>query len=122
MADLFASPRLTILRAQHHIDDLNAKINQFVSIQPWSHRIENDSANPGHELHKIVFERRLPPDLPNIVFDVANNLRAVLDQLGYASAVASGKVDPKSTQFPFGDDAAGLDHVIGRGRCKRFAT
>lgn len=118
MSDLFASPRLTILRAQHHINDLTGKINEFVTNQPWSHRAESNAADPTQEVHKIVFERRLPADLPNIVFDAANNLRAVLDQSGYASAVASGKIDPKNTQFPFGDDPAGLDQVIRRGRCK----
>jgi hypothetical protein len=118
MHDIFESPRLTILRAQHHINDLNAKINEFVSNQPWSHKVEADPLNPAYEVHKVVFERRLPVDLPNIVFDAANNLRAVLDQCGYASAVAGGKIEPKRCQFPFGDDAAGIDAVIGRGRCK----
>jgi hypothetical protein len=118
MVDHFASSRLTILRAQHHIDDLNAKINEFVSNKPWSHRIEGDPQNPGHDVHKIVFERRLPADLPNIVFDAASNLRAALDQAGYASAVAGGRKNPKRTHFPFGDDLAGLDNNIdGRGVC-----
>jgi hypothetical protein len=119
MSNPFDSPRLTILRAQHHIDDVNAKVTEFITNQPWSHRVENDNQNPRNELHKIVFERRLPANLPNIVFDAAMNLRAVLDQCGYASAIASGKADPKSTYFPIGEDADGLEKaVIGRGRCK----
>jgi hypothetical protein len=118
MVDHFASPRLTISRAQHHIDDLTAKINEFVTTQPWSHAVEQD-LTARQDVHRIRFARRLPDDLPCIVFDAANNLRAVLDQSGYASAIASGKVDPKGTQFPFGDDLAGIEKtVIGRGRCK----
>jgi hypothetical protein len=115
--DLFESPRLTIARARHHIDDLNARIDEFVSSKPWSEVIEKDSDGI-HDLHKVKFARRLPADLPCIVFDAANNLRAVLDQSGYASAVAAGYLDPKNTQFPFGDNLAGLEYVIKRGRCK----
>jgi hypothetical protein len=117
MSDLFESPRLTILRAQHHIDDLNAKINEFVSNQPWSEVVEYD-VNSRQNLLKIKFSRRLPPDLPCIVFDAANNLRAVLDQAGYAAAGAAGRIEPKRTQFPFGDDLTGLEDVIKRGRCR----
>ena len=101
MRDLFASPRLTILRAQHHIYDLNAKINEFVNNQPWSHAIEKD-VDRIHDLHKIKFDRRLSADLPNILFDASNNLRSVLDQAGYAAAVGSGNTRLKATKFPFG--------------------
>ncbi len=117
MSNPFASPRLTILRAQHHIDDFNARINEFVNSQPWSYVIEKDSKG-SQVLHKIKFARRLPPNLPCILFDASNNLRATLDQAGYASAVASGKVDPKQTKFPFGDDPVGLDNVIRRNGSK----
>jgi hypothetical protein len=39
--------------------------------------------------------------------------------MGYACAVASGKVAPKNTYFPIADSASQLEtDVIGRGRCK----
>ncbi len=101
MNDLFASPHLTILRAQHHIHDLSAKINEFVNTKPWSHAVEKD-IDGIHDLHKIKFARRLSSDLPNILFDAANNLRSVLDQAGYAAAKASGNTRLKATKFPFG--------------------
>ena len=57
--------------------------------------------------------------LLGILFDAVNNLRSVLDQTACASAVANGKVSPKSTNFPFGDDLAGLNNNIdGRKVCK----
>ena len=117
MRDPFASPRLTILRAQHHINDLNSRINGFVSSQPWSYAIEKN-ANHTLDLHKIKFARRLDADLPCVVFDASNNLRAALDQAGYAAALLGGKIEPKSSNFPFGDDEDGLKSVIGRGKCK----
>jgi hypothetical protein len=116
-ANHFESPRLTILRAQYHIDDLNAKIVEFVSNQPWSYRIDQD-VPARQDLHKIKFERRLPSQLPCIVFDAVNNMRAVLDQAGYASSVASGRQTPKRTNFPFADDLTGLNNNIdGRKVC-----
>jgi hypothetical protein len=114
MAIPFASPKLTLARAHHHIRDLEKQINAFVCEKPWANIMENDPAT-GHQSHKIRFTRWLPDMLPCIVFDAATNLRAVLDQSGFAAAIASGKSNPKRTNFPFGDDSAGLDNnVFGR--------
>jgi hypothetical protein len=113
MANLFDTPRITLNRAQHHIRDLETRINAFVREKPWTYLIDNEST-PGQELHKIKFTQRLPEVLPCIVFDAVSNLRATLDQCGYASAVASGKANPKQTAFPFGDDLTGLDNNIIR--------
>src|SRR6266404_8490034 len=103
MFDFFASPRLTLLRAQRHIHDFNAEVTHFISNKPWSYVTEKN-VDGTLDLHKIKFARRLPSDLPCILFDAANNLRAVLDQAGYGSAIAAGKIEPKNAYFPFGDD------------------
>jgi hypothetical protein len=117
MGDLFYSPRLTLVRAQLHIRDFNTLIDEFVKSNPWAHIVERDPQS-GHHVHKIKFTQQLPEMLPCILFDAANNLRAVLDQAGYASAIASGKSSPKRTNFPFGDDPAGLDsNIKGRKVC-----
>jgi hypothetical protein len=106
-----------MLRAQHHIDELNQGITEFVSNQPWSYAVEQDFVTR-QDLHKIKFQRQLPIFLPCVLFDAVNNLRAALDQAGYASAVASGRQNPKRTNFPFADDLAGLDNNIdGRKVC-----
>jgi hypothetical protein len=117
MTDPFSSPHQTILRAHHHINDITARINEFTATQPWSYVVEKN-ADHTLDLHKIKFARRLPPDLPSVVFDASNNLRAALDQTGYATARLAGKAEPKSSNFPFGDDEAGLENVIKRGKCK----
>jgi hypothetical protein len=113
MIDVFTSPRLTLDRAHHHIGDLKKQIDNFVHDKPWAYVIENDPVTR-HQRHKIRFARWLPPIFPCIVFDAVNNLRAVLDQSGYASAIASGKSNPKRTNFPFCDDPSGLDDNISR--------
>jgi hypothetical protein len=116
MTDPFDSAKRTLSRAQGHIRDLEAKINAFVSEKPWSCVIEDEPGLGGQAI-KIKFNRGLPEILPCIVFDAVNNLRSVLDQCGYAAALAGKVTDPKSAYFPFGDDIPGLDNVI-KGRCK----
>jgi hypothetical protein len=118
MTDLFYSPRLTFARAQYHIADFNKVVTSFVEGRPWTPFIDKDS-EPGKHIYKVKFTRDLPEELPCILFDAVNNLRSSLDQAGYAAAIASGKTNPKSTNFPFADDLAGLNNNIdGRGVCK----
>src|SRR4051812_38190248 len=107
MVDVFYSPRLTLCRAHHHIRDFESQINAFVYEKPWAVFVDNQR----HEL-RLQFSKDLPPNLPCIVFDVANNLRATLDQCGYAASLASGRTNPKRAYFPFGDDLPGLDNNI----------
>ena len=114
--DLFASPKLTLRRAEHHIEDFNASLQRFIREHPWTYFIQKNA--DGTVTHKLRLGRQLPEELPCILFDASNNLRATLDQIGYATAIASGKVDPKSTHFPFGSDAVEFENNIKRGRCK----
>jgi hypothetical protein len=118
MASLFDSPRLTFARAQHHVNDFNMAVDSFVKGRPYAYGIDKDS-QPGQDVHRIKFMRELPEMLPCVLFDVANNLRAVLDQTGYAAAIAGGKINPKATGFPFGDDLAGLDNNIVRRKVSK---
>ncbi len=101
MADLFYSARLTLVRAQHHIRDFNTTVNEFVNGNPWTEFIDKDS-NPSQDLYKVKLTHALPEMLPCILFDATNNLRAVLDQAGYASAVAAKRPSLKAVKFPFG--------------------
>ena len=101
MTDVFRSPQLTLIRAHHHIRDFHEIVNRFVAEKPWTRFVDKNS-NPGKDLHKVKFRQQLPEMLPCILFDATNNLRAVLDQGGYASAVAARRSSLKATKFPFG--------------------
>lgn len=113
----FSSPKMTLANAKYHIGNLRAGLHAFVHDKPWSHIIE-DNFELQKQLHKVRFNQPLAENLPNIVFDAANNLRSVLDQCGYAAASANGIKQPKRAFFPIADDDAGLRDVIGRKRCK----
>jgi hypothetical protein len=89
-------------RAKRHLADLEAQISAFARDKPWSIVIEKD-VNGITNAVKVKFTQRLAEDLPNIVFDCANNLRSVLDQTAFAVGVKhTGAPNPKSAKFPFG--------------------
>jgi hypothetical protein len=113
----FDSPRRTLQRAKHHIRDLDQVVRAFSDGQPrpWSYVTDTESQAP-NTVYKIRFHTPPPADAACIIFDAVNNLRATLDQIGYSAAIASGKTDPSGTNFPFGDDPAGVERVFKRNR------
>jgi hypothetical protein len=111
----FDSPRRTLQRAKHHIRDLKDVIGTFTVEHPWSYVIDSESQAP-NDVHKIRFHTPPPASAASILFDAVNNLRASLDQIGYSAAIASGKIDPKGTNFPFGKHADGVEEVFKKNR------
>jgi hypothetical protein len=107
----FDSPRRTLQRAKHHIRDLKDVIGTFTVEHPWSYVIDSESQAP-NDVHKIRFHTPPPASAASILFDAVNNLRASLDQIGYSAAIASGKIDPKGTNFLFGKNADGVEEVL----------
>jgi hypothetical protein len=111
---------LTLARAHHHIREFNETVDRFIAENPWTHFIDKDS-QPGRDLHKVKISKPLPTMLPCILFDAANNLRAVLDQAGYASAVAANSPSLKNVKFPFGPTEQKFRNNLD-GRCKDLPT
>jgi hypothetical protein len=117
MADLFRSPKRRIASAKQHIQYLEAGIKAFLDSKPYAHVVEPDI--DGFEAHKVKLTQTFPDGLINEAVRAAEDLRAALDQAGFASAVASGKSNPKNTYFPIANSATELEtSIIGRGRCK----
>lgn len=102
MDDPFYSSYRGILRAQDHINDLDRRIKTFGDSKPYAMFVDlhDDGIN---EAHKIKFIRSLPDIFSDLVVDAVYNLRAALDQAGYAVATLHGGGDPRKTHFPFGD-------------------
>jgi hypothetical protein len=115
MSNVFDSARLTLRRARFHIDNFNSIVRDFVDSRPWAYVIDGES-EPGNDIHKITFRGEIPEFLPCVLFDAANNLRAVLDQAGYAAAVASGRNNPTKCKFPFGDTLTDITRHVDAGR------
>lgn len=114
MIDPFASPRQMLRRAKDHIEDLKTQINFFAHEKPWTIVTETE-ADGVTKLWKIKFTKAIADDLPNIIFDAANNMRAVLDQMAFAIGQRHTGIDkPKSAKFPFGPTEPNmLDNLAG---------
>lgn len=116
MVDHFESAKRTVRRAKHHIDDLERQIIAFTDNNSWTYVVDLD-ADGFHQLHKIRFSRSLPDDLPSILFDAVSNLRASLDQCGYACVIAAKSKSLKHIAFPFAKDEAHWPAKVA-GCCK----
>jgi hypothetical protein len=116
MDGLFHSPKLTLARADCHIDEFNEAVCRFNAERPWARFVDKDT-DAGRDLHKIRLIKDPPEILSCILFDATNNLRAVLDQLGYASAVAGKSPSLKSIKFPFGSTEEKFRNNVAGG-CK----
>ncbi len=115
--DPFYSPKRRLARAKKHIANLKRCLARFDYSKPYKIVVQPD-ADGIYETHKIKFTKRIPAICDDLAFEALFTLRAVLDQIGYAAAVAYDMPRAKYTYFPFGDDVAGLESTIKRGNCK----
>jgi hypothetical protein len=115
MPDHFESSKQLLARAKEHVIDCERKIAAFFALKPHRSVIEADP-NGTDKIHKITLTKSVPASVANAGADAVNCLRSVLDHAAYASAVASGKVKPRHTYFPFGPDAD--FNRSGKGGCK----
>jgi hypothetical protein len=116
MANIFKSPRSMLSQAKRHLSKLETDINAFVRDKPWTTVIEKD-VDGLTNLIKVKFTRQLSEELPHIVFDCANNLRPVLDQIAFGIGRKHTGADPKSAKFPFGPTETDMLNNLAGG-CK----
>ncbi|MBH0239442.1 hypothetical protein [Methylobrevis albus] len=116
MEGLFQSARIRISRARELKDEIDRDTNLFFATQTYEY-IKKKNIESGNYEHRAVLKQRFPDRLSAISADAVGNLRSALDQAGYASAVASGKENPKHCHFPFAEKLSDLENSI-KGRCK----
>lgn len=116
MADPFESSHQKLDWAEKRFSDLHGEIDEFLQMDPYEHVTEPHPDKPGHQVQKFKLTKQLPPSIPNITSEVAQNLRNALDNAGYSVAVAAGLTDPKNTAFPFAGSLDDLRKSIGRSK------
>jgi len=118
MPDPFDSSYRKLERAEKHFNDLDAKVRAFVNGSPYHEVVEPHPEMPDHVIHKVKPRGELSSDFDDMgdaFGEFVQNLRAALDNTGYAIAVAIGKPDAKNCNFPF---ARSIDQMINAvGRC-----
>jgi len=92
-------------RADKHIDELNARLDQFKRDNPNVFRREEDTET-GDVSFYIEQVPEVPPDIPAIAGDVIHNLRAALDHLVWKLVEAAGNIPTNKTCFPIFDTPA----------------
>jgi hypothetical protein len=116
MPDIFESSKQKFAWAEKRFGDLQREIENFGQLHPYKEVTEPHPDKVGYEVRKIILTKPLPLDIAHITAEVVGSLRGTLDNAGYSIAVASGKINPKSTAFPFAGSAEGMAKAI-KGRC-----
>src|SRR5688572_6408967 len=102
MTDHLSDARYTLSHAKRRISEFEAEVKAFVDSQPYARVIETDPT--GSKIYKIKMTKPLPIALKGIALDIVVNLRAALDQAGFAIARAFKKGTGKHAHFPFGSN------------------
>jgi hypothetical protein len=103
MTDPLDSARSCIQHAQRRIRELAADIQAYEASMPYEEFWETDPVS-GDRIHKVSVRKLPSRELGHIAFDAMSNLRAALDQAGYAAAYFANPGSPrKNGNFPFGD-------------------
>jgi hypothetical protein len=100
MPDPFYSPKRTLERAKYHFRDFEARVSTFANNKQGTYFIERDIKGRDNR-HVIRFDKTFFDEAPSIVFDIINNLRAVLDHAVFASCTASKRPVTQFAYFPF---------------------
>lgn len=90
---------LKIGRAEHHINDLNSAIREYLSHRPIR-LVTIGNPDADQETHVVKKKTPLPDSLALITGDAIHNLRSALDILMFGMIGERAK-RPQSVQFPF---------------------
>ena len=104
MSSNLESAASCVAHALKRIRELEADLVAFDLIPPYV-EVEEDDPEAGWKVRKVKFITAIPRAFSHLTFDAANQLRAALDQAGFAVAVASNNAG-KNAHFPFGDSLA----------------
>ena len=103
MNDPLESAKYMLARAKKHTLDLDRECGIYLDSNPFT-RISETYLEAKKHVQKVKLIKPLPVMLNGIAADAIGNLRAALDQCGYAVSIAAGGKG-KNTYFPFGDTA-----------------
>ena len=98
-------------RAQVHLKELAAGVQEFRVKRPYSISCEQDPET-GEYVARLIHIEKLPEHWPLLIGDAIYNLRESLDHLAYALA---GGINGDKTEFPVEIHATKPDGKRGKG-------
>jgi hypothetical protein len=109
--DPFESAKRKLVRAKQHIYDFESLLRTFKDERPYKIISEPDPNCTEKVIHKLRLTKPIPESLDLISSDVVNNLRAVLDQVLYAVAIAS-RHSISYAKYPFAGDTVAFERAL----------
>ena len=104
------SASLKLRRAQHHFDELERIVAEYLASGPYEVDTKRDP-NSRRLLYKIAKIHPFPSEIPGVLGDVLHNLRTTLDHLAYRLVYDStGVAPPTHIYFPIADSEADYRH------------
>jgi hypothetical protein len=111
---VFDGSRLKIERANHHIDDLEARTSAFAADECHTVTVEHDT-NAGYDLLKLTVAKSVPDGFALIIGDAMHNLMAALDfAIGDIEFATTGERD-RYTKFPIYETREKLETSVNGG-------
>jgi hypothetical protein len=98
-------PRLKLRRAERHIEDLAAKVDDYLSSEK-SFRLGEKSDPASGCTRTVVLGEEPPYELPLIAGDAVHNLRSALDLLVWQLVLANDGTPSERDAFPIAKDSA----------------
>jgi hypothetical protein len=118
--DAFQGPLLKIIRADRHLEELEAVLEEFVRRMPY-YRSARLSDHPGHVTGDLFISEPPPIEIGMIVGDAVHNLRTSLDVLANDLIHIAGH-KYKDAAFPFSNTEKDLDLIIKKRGFIRAGT
>lgn len=110
IATSLGNPGLKIERAKHHINDLNARIADFLVKKPFE-LVSRFDPKTAERIVRIKINETIPDEFSLIIGDATHNLRSALDIAIFE--IVGGKTDrPDNVQFPFGKNAQSFKSIF----------
>lgn len=109
---IFKQARLKIKRADKHIDELEGRINAFLSLEPPSVKFDD---SPGKNTIHVTLTNDPPNDLAPIIGDIFHNLRSSLDLVWNELIRHFGGGPSDYSRFPFHGNRDGLVSALNSG-------
>jgi len=98
----FPSAQLKIDRANHHIGDVEARINVFLKTNPCTLRAKHNPQT-AHTEYLVEEVAEVDSIISLVIGDAVHNLRSALDHLAVALVKDAGALPSKITYFPIAD-------------------
>ena len=96
-------------RAYKHLTDFQLEVNRFFR-PPYPYEIiPEDDSQKGERTYYLRVHKRIPPEFPAFIGDIAQNLRSALDHLAWhlvKTSPVTPKDDDRNIYFPIFEDAS----------------